>query len=60
MEQTIASEKQSSISVSKGAKGGYSWDLKLYYDAEKTTGTSIILQLKLLDEEMKNNFKSAE
>jgi hypothetical protein len=57
MEDVIRNEKTSSVSVSRTSKGAYSWDIKLYYDADSVNGLDIIERLKVLDDAMKVQFK---
>jgi len=57
MEQSIQTERSSSISLSRTSKGIYSWDIKLYYDCEKEAPFSIIKKLVSIDNEMKSSFK---
>lgn len=57
MEQIMQTERSSSISLSRTSKGVYSWDIKLYYDADKTAPFEVIKRLESIDNEMKGSFK---
>ena len=56
--QTIESvmEKQDSIKVSKTATGKFSFEVKRYYDFDKTDPEEIIEQIKRIYEELEKGF----
>jgi hypothetical protein len=53
-EETLA-EKQDSIKISKNSKG-YTWEVKRYYDFEKTKPEAIIKQLQDIDKQLAEKF----
>jgi len=56
MTEAILTEKQDSIKVSKGMNGKYSFEVKRYYDFEKTEPKTIIEQLGEIDRQLKEKF----
>jgi len=56
MSEETLTEKQDSIKVSKGMNGKYSFEIKRYYDFEKTKPKDVIQQLQKIDAELKTTF----
>jgi hypothetical protein len=54
-EETINTERQDSIKISKNSKG-YTWEVKRYYDFEKTKPEVVITQIKEIDHQLAEKF----
>jgi len=57
-EEKLTNEKQDSISVSKNSKG-HTWDIKIYFDADKRKASDVISSIQQIDEELKDTFDKA-
>lgn len=57
MNEQILTDKQSSIEVSRNAKGEYSWKIKVYYNDDKKSEIQVIDQIAQANEAMKNTFR---
>lgn len=55
-EQNKTNEQQDSIKISKNSKG-YTWEVKRYYNFEKTKPETVISQLEEIDQQLKTTFK---
>ena len=49
--------RQDSIEVNRGMKGEYSFHVKIYFDAEKTSTEKVVKKIKKVYKELKANFK---
>ena len=58
--ETVTTDKQDSIEVSRTAKGTYSWKMKLYYDTKKDGADNVIERLRLMDAKMKSKFDGGD
>ena len=56
METETLPERQDSIKISKGMNGKYSFEIRRYYDFEKTKPKDVINQLQSIDTELKTAF----
>jgi hypothetical protein len=58
MSEEIIQGKQSSIDVSKNAKGEFSFGAKIYFDDDKTDPKVVIDKLRSIYNELQDRFKS--
>ena len=56
MESSQLNENQDSIKISKTSRG-YSWEIKLYYDIQRTKPEEVITRLGEIDNALKLKFK---
>ena len=57
MEKEIISDKQDSIKVNKGMNGKYSFEIKRYYNFDKTIPADVIKQIVDIEERLQKEFK---
>lgn len=59
-EETLTTERQDSIKISKGMNGKYSFEVKRYYDFTSIEPKTIIKQIQQIDNELKKSFGGSD
>lgn len=54
--EELNNEKQDSIKLNRTSKGLTSWELKRYFDHDKTKPEEVIKQLEAIDQRLKEKF----
>lgn len=54
--EAIGAQKTDSVSVSKGAKGGYSWDIKIYSKDLMTEADAVNAKIEAIDAALRKKF----